>query len=493
MCGIVGAFGGIGFDVTVNLTRLAHRGPDGQGVKTIDGHALAHSRLAIVDVAGGQQPMNADNAWLACNGEIYNHEQLRAQYSEFPYKTLSDSEDILALWVRHGAKLVDQLHGMFAFAIVDGDELFLARDPLGIKPLYYVEVGRSLAFASEIKALAGAPGVVREFPAGHTYSSSRGFERYYDLETRLAARPDGELETIRAIRQTLRRTVHSHLMADVTLGVFLSGGLDSSLISAIVCEEMSGVHSFAVGMDGSADLGYARQMARHLGTHHHEYVYTAAEMREILPKVIFYLESFDPALVRSAIANYFLARVAADHVKVVLSGEGADELFGGYAYLDRFDSQGDLDRELIAITNGLHNSNLQRLDRMTMAHSIEGRVPFLDTDFVEMALSIPIEHKLRTRERGEKWMLRKAFEGTLPENILWRKKQKFASGAGSDQIFKHIAEEELSDSMYAAEASRILHEDGYSVRSKEELLYYRVFRDVFPAEAVPLVGFSRSL
>ncbi|MBK8137079.1 MAG: hypothetical protein IPK52_14840 [Chloroflexi bacterium] len=158
------------------------------------------------------------------------------------------------------------LHGMFAFAIVDDDELFLARDPLGIKPLYYVEAGRSLAFASEIKALAGAPGPVREFPAGHSYSSSRGFERYYDLETRLAARENGELETIRAIRQTLRRTVHSHLMADVTLGVFLSGGLDSSLISAIVCEEMNGVHSFAVGMDGSADLGYARQMAKHLGT-----------------------------------------------------------------------------------------------------------------------------------------------------------------------------------------------------------------------------------
>jgi len=282
-------------------------------------------------------------------------------------------------------------------------------------------------------------------------------------------------------------------MSDVPLGVFLSGGLDSSIIAALVAAELPQVHSFSVGMAGSRDLEYAREVARHLGTIHHEELYTTQDMLDVLPEVIYYLESFDPALVRSAVANYFLARLARRYVIVVLSGEGADELFSGYSYLKPFGASPALERELVDITAELHNRNLQRLDRMTMAHGLEGRVPFLDRRFVEFSFSVPIEHKLYGGETVEKWALRKAFEDMLPSAVVWRAKEKFAEGAGSARIFERLANAEISDEQFRRETGDTFEETGHLIYSKEELYYYRIFRRYFNASTVPLVGFSRSL
>jgi asparagine synthase (glutamine-hydrolysing) len=429
--------------------------------------------------------------WLVCNGEIYNHPQLRQQFADYPYKTSSDSEDILAVYEELGISTPQQLAGMFAFALLDDGELFLARDPLGIKPLYYGWRDDTLFFASEIKALHGVVEAVLEFPPGHWYSSRFGFVRYYDLQEITSQPP--KPASPQNLRSQLRRSVESHLMADVRVGVFLSGGLDSSIIAALTRQGISDLYSFAVGIEGSPDLHYARHVADFLGTRHFEYAYTPAEMIAALPEVIYHLESFDPALVRSAVANYFLARLASEHITVILSGEGADELFSGYAYLKRFNKPAALRQELTEITAELHNRNLQRLDRMTMAHGLEGRVPFLDTAFVDFAFRIPIEDKFSPGQGVEKWILRKAFEAVLPEKIVWRAKEKFSQGAGSAHVFEHLADEQISERQFALESQQVFQETGHRIRSKEELYYYRIFRDFFDSSVISLVGFSRSL
>jgi asparagine synthase (glutamine-hydrolysing) len=495
MCGIFGAQGHHLTNSENALQRLTHRGPDGQAVIFQSEAYLGHTRLAIVDVDGGQQPIsdNEGMRWLVCNGEIYNHPALREQFSSYPYKTHSDSEDILAVYERHLTETPAYLQGMFAFALLDGDNLFLARDPLGIKPLYYGWANETLHFASEIKALQDVVEQVQEFPAGHWYSTQSGFVEYFNLQA--AAAPNGERSAPNstAIREQLQKSVESHLMTDVPLGVFLSGGLDSSIIAAVVKEGFQELNSFAVGMEGSADLAHARQAANMLGTRHFEYVYTEQEMIESLPTVIYHLESFDPALVRSAIANYFLARLASEHVTVILSGEGADELFSGYQYLNRFWDGVSLHQELVSITAELHNRNLQRLDRMTMAHGLEGRVPFLDRAFVEFAFSVPIQQKLHHQIPMEKWILRKAFEDKLPAEVVWRKKEKFAKGAGSAHVFEQIAGAEISNAEFTQAGQEIFEQTGHQIRSKEELYYYRIFRRFFKDSVIPLVGFSRSL
>ncbi|NJL54985.1 asparagine synthetase B, partial [bacterium] len=350
-------------------------------------------------------------------------------------------------------------------------------------------------FASEIKALQDVVVDVREFPPGYSYSSRRGFVQDYDLQEVIqdVTRKSPAAISPTDVREQLSRAVHTHLMSDVPLGVFLSGGLDSSIIAALVKQQIPDLHSFSVGVEDSKDRAYAWRVARHLGTQHHEYIYTSEEMIAILPEVIYYLESFDPALVRSAIANYFLARLASQYVKVILSGEGADELYSGYSYLKQFETPEALHHELVETTAELHNRNLQRLDRMTMAHGLEGRVPFLDRHFVEFSFTVPIEQKLYGSQPVEKWILRKAFEDLLPSEVVWRTKQKFAEGAGSAHIFQQIASAEITDEQFQREEWQIRDETGHRIRSKEELYYYRVFRRFFKASTIPLVGFSRSL
>lgn len=482
MCGIAGIFGESEEDLDPLLASMRHRGPDGQATVQFDTGTFGHVRLAIVDVEGGEQPLanQTDGTWLVCNGEIYNHETLRQQLDSYDYQTHSDNEIILPLYERYGVDAAQYLDGMFAFALWDGTGLYMARDPLGIKPLYYGWRNGHLQFASEIKVLQGHVDEVREFPHGHWYHSEHGFQPYYSVASVIAEALHRPSPTLDQVREAFTKAVRKRLMSDVPLGVFLSGGLDSSLVAAIVAQEMNHLHSFNVGIEGaSEDRHYARLVADYLGTEHHEYVYTVDEMIDILPTVIYHLESYDPSIIRSAIPNYFLAKLASQYVTVVLSGEGADELMSGYHYLKDFDTLNALQRELVRITDGLHDCNLQRLDRMTMAHSLEGRVPFLDTEFIELAVSVDLEQRLERSSGVEKWALRKAFEGMLPDEVIWRKKAQFAIGAGSADALVAVAEDTISDADYAREKEWFKSETGRELTGKEELYYYRLFRKHF--------------
>lgn len=486
------------------LDLIAHRGPDGDGLLENHTGVLGHTRLAIIDPERGAQPMQIGEYAIAYNGEVYNHMELRRRYlAGVPMDTRSDTETVLRLYMKLGPECVKRLNGMFAFAILGPKGLFLARDPLGIKPLYISRRNGRLYFASEIKALAQVVDEVKEFPPGHWYHSDGRMRRYYQVgdwrEERTLLPPEGpqaidEDRALRLIALCLRQAVQARLMTDAPLGVSLSGGLDSSLIAALVKENMARVDTFAVGVEGSTDLLFARKVASLLGTRHHEWVYTREEMLAALPEIIFYLETFDPALVRSAIPNYFLAKLASDYVKVFLTGEGADELYAGYEYLAGFDNPDKLQEELVQITAALHNTNLQRSDRISMAQGLEARVPFLDTRSVALAFSLPASWKVHRRGRPPKWLLRRAFAGMLPEEVLHRPKQKFSQGAGSSNLLAVLAEETISDKDFKAERNRLLREWNYRLPNKEALFYYRELSQHYPdAFIFPNMGHSRSL
>ena len=489
MCGIASVFGSnisTQYDFSAILSHLVHRGPDDTGVIQKDNWALGHQRLSIVDVAGGHQPMQAapKQLYSICNGEIYNFKELRSHYFlDYPFQTEADSEIILPLFQQFGKDLVQHLKGMYSFVISDREEWMAVRDRIGIKPLYYGTTGDDIFFASELKALINCAERIYEFPEGHYYHSKAGLVPYYKLPENTTFNRD--IETIVAeIQQTLTQSVQRRLMSDVPVGVFLSGGLDSSIIAALMKQQVSELHSFSVGLAHSPDLEAARLVADHLGTVHHEYVYSEAEMQAVLSDVIYYLESYDPALVRSAIPCYMVSRLASEHVKVVLSGEGADELFAGYSYFADYDDSMALHRETVAILQGLHNLNLQRVDRMTMAHSIEGRVPFLDVDFIELCMRIDPQLKLYSSSRTEKWLLRKAFEDLLPQEIVWRDKMEFAQGCASSGVLEIHAEAAISQQALAEARSQ-----GLPISTREELFYYRIFEKHFPhPDAAKVIG-----
>ena len=501
MCGIAGAYKKSAAEPVKRMTdQLMHRGPDGSGIDCAGEATLGHTRLAILDVESGQQPMRQGQRWISYNGEIYNHQNLRTRFlAGHVFRTHTDTETALHMYARYGPRCVEWLDGMFALAIVDDDGLYLARDPLGIKPLYYGAQDGTLYFASEIKALAKVTRDVHEFPAGHWYHTTTGL-RHYRAREATPGQPEqrGNLtdpqQALPVIRDTLRRAVHKRLMSDVPLGVSLSGGLDSSIISALACEAVDRLDSFAVGMDGSSDLLAAREVAAFLGTRHHEFVYTEREILDALPDILFHRESFDPALVRSAVANYFLARLSSEHVKVILGGEGADELYAGYAYLGEIDQPRQLQAELVSITASLHNTNLQRTDRMSMAFGLEMRVPFLDMASVRLALGLPAAWKLHRTDRREKALLRNAFAELLPDRIVKRPKEKYSAGAGSAHVMARLADEAVSDADFVAERTRLKAEWDYDLPNKEALYYYRVLRSCFSDESVfPTMGASRSL
>jgi asparagine synthase (glutamine-hydrolysing) len=489
MCGIAGIWGNVDQPrMQEMLDVLRHRGPDAQGQCMAPAGAgiVGHRRLSIMDVAGGDQPIyNADGTRaIIANGEIYNFPALRPALAErYAFRTSSDSEAILHLYDVHGPGVVQHLGGMYAFAIVDGPHLFAARDPIGIKPLYYAEQDGAFWFASELKALADTCHDVRAFPPGSYYSSETGFASFYDLPE-----PSDEAwsaaDAARAVQHTLEQAVGSHLMSDVPVGAFLSGGLDSSIIAALIRRHVDTLHTFAVGVEGSPDLLAARRVAQHLSTHHHEYIITPAEVLAKLNEIIYYLESFDQDLVRSAIPCYFTARLAADSVKVILTGEGADELFAGYTYHKSIDAPARLQRELRRSITALHHINLQRVDRMTMAHAIEGRVPFLDLSMIELGLRIPVALKLRGAPAVEKWILRMAFEDLLPADIVWRTKEQFDEGSGMTALLPPL----LESIMPADEARdyRVRHASA-RLRSAEECCYHRALHEVF-ARPDPIVA-----
>jgi asparagine synthase (glutamine-hydrolysing) len=496
MCGICGVFNANSQSMVETMVqKISHRGPDGDGVKNLSLGTLGHTRLAIVDVNGGHQPMKTDDTWIAFNGEIYNHQFLRQQFlGDLTFETQSDTETILRLFARFGEKAVSMLDGMFAFALHMPGKFLLARDPLGIKPLYWSQDGEKIYFASEIKALAEFSSDIREFPAGHYYHSQLGLHQYYFLGQGVVPVPSCEIDALPMIVDILRDAVHKRLMADVPLGVSLSGGLDSTIVAALAREGLDELHTFAVGMEGSEDIAASLVAAEALDTIHHTLVYNEQDMLAALPEVIYSLETFDPALVRSAIPNYFLAKMTADHVKVFLTGEGADELYAGYDYLVRYTDAPALDAELRAITSALHNTNLQRADRLSMAWGLEARVPFLDTQSISLAFSLPTEWKLQNNGRTPKSLLRQAFADLIPEEIAWRPKQKFSHGAGSRDVILEHANDKISDSEFSRESKRLTSEWDYNLPNKEALFYYKMIREHFSDDQImPGMGHSRSL
>lgn len=480
MCGIAASIGRHDRDgIADMLLRIRHRGPDDMGICAAGENTFGHVRLSIIDAEGGHQPMwNPDRSvCLTYNGEVYNYEQLReTRCAGRRFVTRSDTEVLLALIESCGSEAPALLDGMFAFVALRDDEVIAARDPIGIKPLYFSRrPDGSLLLASERKAFP--PNCrVEEFPPGHVFSSRRGVRRFHAVDTH--ATLEGDVDAIIAgIRVRLEEAVRKRLVSDVPIGVFLSGGLDSSIIAALMRPHLASLHSFSTGMLGAPDLAAARAVARHLGTIHHEIVYTVDNMQQALPDVIRHLESFDQPLVRSAIPNWFLARLASDHVKVVLTGEGADELFAGYRRYETHTTDAALRQALTDNVEHLHNTNLQRTDRMTMAFSIEARVPFLDADFVAHAQRIPVHLKRSHMGMQEKHLLRRAFADLLPTQIAVRAKQKFSEGTGSGDMFAQVAHEQISDLMF--EATR--NDEQIGIRSKEELLYYRIFASQYGA------------
>ena len=496
MCGIAGCIGVKDID-TINrmLDALPHRGPNDRGLHTNGNTVFGHTRLSIVDVAHGHQPIiaNGGRQGIICNGEIYNFNEIRERLKrKNPFKTRSDTEVILRLYEEKGTECVKDLDGMFAFAIYDGDDFMMARDPIGIKPLYYGYKDDNLYFSSELGAMSLARvAEVHEFPAGHYYTPKEGFVEYYQVPAiRDHLLTDIE-ETSALIQETFIRAVKKRLLADpeVPVGSFCSGGLDSSLVAAIAADEIPNLHTFVVGMeddkgDLSDDIKAARIAVRHIGSTHHELLFTEQEYYEALPIVIKELESYDPSLVRCAVPCYFTCKLAADYVTVVLTGEGADELFTGYHYMKHFPVD-KLNVEARRCIGNLHNINLQRADRMGMYFSLELRVPFLDVDMVDLSMKIPPELKIREHNGAkiEKWILRKAFEDTgyLPEEILWRYKVQYTQGAGCESLGEKLAHQEMSEEEY----EQIKAENPKAtINSREAAYYFKIFREFHPQDSI---------
>jgi len=474
MCGICGVHGRhpdpVG-ETRKMMAALRHRGPDAEGVLQRGPTTLGHVRLSIVDPEGGAQPHRSEDGTvaLAGNGEIYNHAGLRALLSDHAFASDADTEAALHLFERDGPAFARALDGMYALAVADGRDLALARDPLGIKPLYVAEKDGTTWFASELKALAHVGAPLRAVRPGTVWHSRHGVRRSWSLpEARSEITDAGEAR--RAVRTALEAAVDKRLMADVPLGAFLSGGLDSSAIAALAVRRTGSLKTFSVGTEGSPDLIAARVVAEHLGTDHHEHVIDPAEVRAVLPGIVAGLESFDADLVRSVVPTWFTARLAAEHVKVILTGEGADELFGGYAYHAAYDGDpGALARELTRSLGTMHDVNLQRVDRMTMAHGLEGRVPFLDVDLIDVAQRI--DPRLKRRGGTEKWILREAVADLLPEAIVWRDKAQFDEGSGSVDLLAELVRDLPNEPGPAAP---------FPLRSAEEEAYYRMFAGAFP-------------
>jgi asparagine synthase (glutamine-hydrolysing) len=500
MCGVSGIWGQLDEHLVRAMTaKLAHRGPDAEGVHVNQTCGmLGHRRLSIMDPEGGDQPIyNEDgSAAIVGNGEIYNFAALRQQLQpRHRFRTSSDTEAILHLFEDEGANVVRRLDGMFAFAIAEGDTLFLARDPIGIKPLYYGlrsegTANQAIYFASELKALADWTDEAKEFPPGTYYHPAQGFVSYYEVPDRV---PQDLPLTVRLqrLRQTLEDAVIKRTMSDVPWGAFLSGGLDSSIISAIVRQQVDELHTFSVGIEGSRDLEAARLAARHIGSIHHEYTLTVEEVWKELPRIVYSLESFDQDLVRNSIPTYFCSRLAAEYVKVILTGEGADELFAGYPYYRTIANPAELHAELRRSIATLHNINLQRVDRATMAHGLEGRVPFLDVALIDLAQTIPLELKLYDAGRGhrvEKWILRKACEDLLPAEILWRGKEQFDEGSGTVDIIDHALQAAMPDVDFQAYTAR--YPDA-QLRSAEECFYHKLLNESFAHPEVVLKNVAR--
>ncbi|MBF0175905.1 MAG: asparagine synthetase B [Magnetococcales bacterium] len=428
MCGIAATIGIRDADTFTTLFgALGHRGPDESGSAEGEGIHIGMHRLAIVGRVGDPLPLCGQGRWvLAFNGEIYNHQALRREFADYPFRTRSDGEVIFPLLARDGLAGLQRLRGMYAFILADlaGGDWVAVRDPYGIKPLYHARLAGGVALASELKAFASFSCQPQFLPPGH-FLTARGGARWYRFPGRFPTwrRP--------SLRQLLEQAVASHLPESDPCGVFLSGGLDSSVIAALAARIRPDIVAYSVVLPGSPDEVPAAEVAAHLGIRHQVLRVTEEKVRTVLPDVIAALESFNPTMVRNAIPLYLLSQVASQACKVVLGGDGADELFAGYDYLARLPPR-EWPQAMEYGFNNLHRTELQRVDRVTMAHGLELRVPFLDQAVAERALNLPMEARLR-RHRGEwvsKWVLREAAAGLLPPAIQWRQKLPLVEGSG---------------------------------------------------------------
>lgn len=486
---------------------IRHRGPDWSGIFSNDKAVLAHERLAIVDPASGKQPLFSKDGRLvlAANGEIYNHQLLRQQFEgKYEFQTQSDCEVILALYQEKGPHFIDEMNGIFGFALydVEKDEYFIARDHMGIIPLYmgWDQFG-TFYVASELKALEGYCTKIELFPPGHYLSSKDGeLVQWYQREWTEFEAVKANETSIQEIRKALEAAVHRQLMSDVPYGVLLSGGLDSSITSAIAKKFAqkrieSGdtvdawypqLHSFAVGLEGSPDLAAARKVADHLGTIHHEIKFTIQEGLDAVRDVIYNIETYDVTTIRASTPMYLMARVIKSMgIKMVLSGEGSDELFGGYLYFHKAPNAKEFHEETVRKLNKLHMYDCLRANKSLAAWGIEGRVPFLDKEFMDVAMRINPQDKMVNGERMEKWVLRKAFEDMLPESVAWRQKEQFSDGVGYSWIdtLKAMVAQEITDEQLANAKYKFPIQ---TPTSKEEYYYRSIFHEHFPSDTAAL-------
>lgn len=530
--------------------KIRHRGPDWSGVYTGNNAILSHERLSIVDPLSGKQPLVSDDEKiiLAANGEIYNHKEIRAKFDgSYKFRTGSDCEVIIPLYKKYResgdfTKMIEELSGIFAFALYDSEHntYLIARDEIGVIPLYqgWDKAGRYYV-ASELKALEGDCQTIEEFPNGsYLYSGKQSHAELVSAsndETPKQVRGDGvylkpirwykrDWETfdavknapkatdekgevinpsvIEKVRNGLETAVKAQLMSDVPYGVLLSGGLDSSIIAAITQKYSKKrvetdskeaawwpqLHSFAVGLEGSPDLIAAQKAADYIGTVHHEVHFTIQEALDALPDVIYHIETYDITTVRASTPMYLLARVIKSMgIKMVLSGEGSDELFGGYLYFHKAPNAQEFHEELVRKMSKLHLYDCLRANKSLMAWGVEGRVPFLDKDFIDIAMGLNPSDKMNIKlpdgkQRMEKWILRKAFEDLLPESIAWRQKEQFSDGVGYNWIdtLKKMTEEKVSDAEFARRENRF---PVNPPKTKEEYYYREIYSRLFPSDS----------
>lgn len=444
------------------VNKLNHRG---------QGHFYWRNESGTISLAGNTSSHSGlftdGDMVLAVDGQILNYSA-----DDYIYPA-----DIAAQFNTKGEAFLQDLQGSFALLIADdNDNILAARDDYGIKPLYWGRYKESLCFASEAKALSGLCQNIEAFPPGHCYYKGKLY-RFHELPKEPSPAETLDLQsTADQIKDILLDAVAVHCNGETGIGVFLSGGLDSSILAALSCRQGAEVHTFTVGFAQGQDQFYAREVADYLGTHHHEYISNLEEIDEILPSVIYYLESFDVSLVRSAVANYLASKQAAESgVDIILMGEGADELFGGYDYLKN-KNPAEQSSELSKLLAESHSMSLQRVDRMTSAYGLDVGLPFMNSRLIDLAGQIPMNYKI-TGNKTEKWILRTAFTDDLPENIVWRPKVEFSHGSGSaDALGKSIASK-ISDTEFAA---RKKISDKLILHSKEELYYYRIFQQYFP-------------
>jgi len=511
MCGIVGVFDlksesqKLRPQVLKMSKKLRHRGPDWSGIYCGKKAILAHERLSIVDVKSGKQPLYSKDRKhvLAVNGEIYNHQELRKTLNgSYEFLTQSDCEVILALYREKGIDFIEDLNGIFAFALYDEEKDFymIARDHIGIIPLYmgWDQYG-NFYVSSELKALEGYCNKIQEFMPGHYMTSDNPGElvRWYSRDWEEFDAVKENPTSIDDLRDSLEAAVHRQLMSDVPYGVLLSGGLDSSVISAVAKKYASKrienhdqsaawwpqLHSFAVGLIGSPDLAAAQKVADHIGTVHHEVHFTVQEGIDAIRDVIYHLETYDVTTIRASTPMYLLSRVIKSMgVKMVLSGEGADELFGGYLYFHKAPNAQAFHEETNRKLSKLHMYDCLRANKSLAAWGVEGRVPFLDKEFIDVAMRLNPEDKLIQNGRIEKWVVRKAFEDYLPKEVAWRQKEQFSDGVGYSWIdsLKELTNDRITDDQIENAKFRFPINPPMS---KEEYFYRTIFEEHFPSDS----------